>query len=319
MPTHRHGSFQASPDWLWCYGNDKPTWFIVQQRSAPIPRGITMLKLIFCSRYTLACLLILSASASAQSYRVLLSNDDGIQSPLLIAMYDALATLPDVEVVVSAPHENQSGSSQSSAGNPVIVDEIYREGTFFGYAVHGKPADAVRFGLVNLGSEERFDLVVSGINLGANVGDVSHLSGTVGAAMEAQYHGLPSIAVSQDTADVDTAASARFAARLVQKYQQEGAPEGVVISINIPGGELKGVQVRPMGDAYLQTGGYELLEQRNNSASYNRQRVVVQSTDPSTDTYSYQQGYITLTPLKFDWTDHDFISEVEAWDLQLEK
>tara|TARA_B100000959_G_scaffold268608_1_gene313498 strand:- start:78 stop:908 length:831 start_codon:yes stop_codon:yes gene_type:complete len=276
-----------------------------------------MLKLIPQSRYALICLLLMSTGAFAQSYRVLLSNDDGIQSPLLVAMHDALAALPDVEVVVSAPHENQSGSSQSSSGNPVIVDEIYRDGSFFGYAVHGKPADAVRFGLVNLGREERFDLVVSGINLGANVGDVSHLSGTVGAAMEAQYHGLPSIAVSQDTSDVNTEASARFAARLVQKYQQGGAPEGVVISINIPGGELKGVQVRPMGDAYLQTGSYELLERGNNSASYNRERIVVQSTDPSTDTFSYQQGYITLTPLKFDWTDYDFISEVEAWNLQL--
>ncbi len=262
-------------------------------------------------------LLLFSSSTSAQTYRVLLTNDDGIESPLLAALKVELQALPGVEVMVSAPHENQSGSSQSSAGGDFMVDEIYRDGTLFGYAVHGRPADAVRFGLVMLSDGNDFDLVVSGINRGANVGDVSHLSGTVGAAMQAQFQGIPSIAISQDVGDVDTVASAKFAARLVQKYQREGAPRGVVLSINIPGGELRGVRVRPMGDSYLGTAGYELLGQSGNSSTYRRERIIVQSTDSTTDTYSYQNGFITITPLKFDWTDHDFLSEVESWNLQL--
>ncbi len=262
-------------------------------------------------------LLLFSSSTYAQTYRVLLTNDDGIESPLLAALKVELQALPGVEVTVSAPHENQSGSSQSIAGGAFIVDRIYRDETLFGYAVHGKPADAVRFGLKMLSNGNDFDLVVSGINRGANVGDVSHSSGTVGAAMEAQFQGIPSIAVSQDVRDVDTVASARFAARLVQKYQREGAPRGVVISINIPGGELKGVQVRPMGDSYLGTAGYELLSQSGNSSTYEQQRIIVRSTDSTTDTYSYQNGFITITPLKFDWTDYDFISEVESWNLQV--
>ncbi len=135
--------------------------------------------------------------------------------------------------------------------------------------------------------------------------------------MTAQLHGVPSIAVSQALEDVNTVASAKFAARLVQKYQREGAPRGVVLSINIPSGELKGVQVRPMGDSYLGTAGYELLGQSGNSSTYRHERIIVQSTDSTTDTYSYQDGYITITPLKFDWTDYDFISEVESWNLPL--
>jgi 5'-nucleotidase len=262
-------------------------------------------------------LLLFSSSTYAQTYRVLLTNDDGIESPLLAALKVELQALPGVEVTVSAPHENQSGSSMSYAGGELIVERIYRDETLFGYAVHGKPADAVRFGLTMLSNGNDFDLVVSGINRGANVGDVSHSSGTVGAAMAAQFYGVPSIAVSQDVRDVDTVASARFAARLVQKYQREGAPRGVVISINIPGGELKGVQVRPMGDSYLGTAGYELLSQSGNSSTYEHQRIIVQSTDSTTDTYSYQNGFVTITPLKFDWTDYDFISEVESWNLQL--
>lgn len=265
----------------------------------------------------LTTLCICSATLSAQTYRILLSNDDGIESPLLAALKQELAKLPDVEVVVSAPNENQSGSSMSSIGGPTVVDRYFQDGSFFGYAVHGRPANAVRFGLEVLGRDDAFDLVVSGINRGANVGDVSHASGTIGAAMQAVYLGVPAIAISQDVEDVNTAASARFAAQLVVRYQQQGAPEGVLISINIPAGELKGVAVRPMGDSYLQTGAYELIDESGNRQTYQRERIRVASTDASTDTYAFQQGYITLTPLKFDWTAHELIDEVENWDLQL--
>jgi 5'-nucleotidase len=179
------------------------------------------------------------------------------------------------------------------------------------------PSDAVRFGLVELGKADPFDLVVSGINRGANVGNISHLSGTVGAAMEGLLHGVPAIAVSQDVTDVDTVASARFTAQLVKHYRESGAPEGTLISINIPSGELQGVKIMPMGDSYLQTSHYELVEQTGERSVYERQRIVVQSLDSSTDTYAYQQGYITLTPLKFEWTDHDITERVESWNLQL--
>ena len=258
-----------------------------------------------------------SSSVAAQTYRILLSNDDGISSPLLHTLKQELAGLPGVEVVVSAPADNQSGSSHSTDGGPLIVERIYQDGELLGHSVAGKPSDAVRFGLVELGKDDPFDLVVSGINRGANVGNISHLSGTVGAAMEGLLHGVPAIAVSQDVADVDTVASARFTAQLVKRYKESGAPEGTLISINIPSGELQGVKIMPMGDSYLQTSHYELVEQTGERSVYERQRIVVQSLDSSTDTYAYQQGYITLTPLKFDWTDHDIMERVESWNLQL--
>ena len=270
-----------------------------------------------CFGLTLLLLSGFTSTLSAQSYRILLSNDDGIESPLLIALHQVLVALPEVEVVVSAPNENQSGSSHSTNGGAVVVERIQHEGEFFGYAVHGRPADAVRFGLYELGKDNAFDLVVSGINRGANVGDVSHLSGTIGAAMEGIYHGVPAIAVSQELEGVDTAASARFTAQLVTLYREQGAPQGTLVSINIPGGELQGVRVRPMGDSYLQTSHYELVERAGDRSVYERERITVQSTDSSTDTYAYQQGYITLTPLKFDWTDTDFLDRLESWNLSL--
>ncbi|HIF05754.1 MAG TPA: 5'/3'-nucleotidase SurE [Gemmatimonadetes bacterium] len=265
----------------------------------------------------LSCVFVFSSAADAQSYRVLLSNDDGIESPQLAALKQALESLPGVEVLVSAPHENQSGAGQATGPDRLIVDRVYRDGSLFGYAVHGEPAEAVRFATVMLAGDEGFDLVVSGINQGANVGNVSHHSGTVGAAFEGHYQGIPSIAISQEARGADTERSARFAAVLVQRYQREGAPPGMILSVNIPAGELKGVRVRPMGDAYLKTVDYEIREESENTTTYQRRRIRQRGTDPSSDTFSYQEGYIVLTPLKFDWTDHEAIGEVTAWGLRL--
>lgn len=262
-------------------------------------------------------LLLANQFASAQTYRVLLTNDDGIESPLLAILRQELAAIPNVEVVVVAPNENKSGSSQSTSPSPITVERIYHDSVFFGFAVFGTPADSVRFGIIELGNEAPFDLVVSGINLGANVGDVSHSSGTVGAAMEAIYLGVPAIAVSQEVRDVNTVASARFAAQVVQRYQEQGAPDGILVSINIPGGALQGIAVRPMADSYLQTAAYTLVEQSGERFVYDRERVIVQSTDTSSDTYAYQQGYVTVTPLRFDWSAIEFIDDVESWNLRL--
>ncbi len=268
----------------------------------------------FLSAIILTCF---SAVVTAQPYRVLLSNDDGIESPRLHALHKALSQLENVEVVVSAPNANQSGASQSSIGS-VTVDNFEQDGRFFGYAVHGRPADAVRFGIKELGKDQPFDIVVSGINRGANVGDVSHLSGTVGAAMEGLYHGLPAIAVSEAPNSENTAITARFAASLVDRYRRLGAPSGTMISINVPAGPLKGIAVRPMGDSYLQTGGYKIVEQTGQSTDYESVRLIVNSDNPTTDTYAYQQGYISVTPLKFNWTDFEILDEVESWNLQID-
>ena len=264
-----------------------------------------------------ALLLCVSCVVSAQPYRVLLSNDDGIESPRLHALHAALIQIPGVEVVVSAPNVNQSGASQSSIGS-ITVDNYQRDGSFFGYAIHGRPADAVRFGIKELGKDRPFDIVVSGINRGANVGDVSHLSGTVGAAMEGLYHGLPAIAVSEDPDSENTAITAKFTADLVDRYRRLGAPRGTMISINVPAGNIKGVAVRPMGDSYLETGSYEVTQRSGSSTEYERIRLIVESDNPATDTYAYQQGYISVTPLKFDWTDFEMLEEIESWNLQID-
>ncbi|KYG72119.1 5'-nucleotidase /3'-nucleotidase /exopolyphosphatase [Roseivirga ehrenbergii] len=268
---------------------------------------------------TLLLLLCLTKVGIGQTYRILISNDDGIQSPLISTLKTEIEKLPNVEVVIAAPAENQSGSSQSTNSGPLEVEKIFKGEQFLGYAVSGKPADAVRFGIRVLGRDKPFDLVISGINRGSNVGDVSHLSGTIGAAMEGLYHGIPAIAVSQESRGVNTEATSRFIAQLVAKYQKEDAPKGVVLSINIPAGELKGILVKPMGDAYLDMGNYELKSETDNKMVYNQKIGLVRSLNEQTDTYAYQNGYVTITPLKFDWTAYALIESISNWGLKLEK
>ena len=261
--------------------------------------------------------IIFTQISVAQNFRILVTNDDGIDSPLLAPLAQALNELPNVEVVVSAPSENQSGSSHSSIGGPLTVKESKIEGINEAYSVSGRPADAVRFALGVLGNDKSFDLVVSGINRGANVGNISHLSGTVGAAMEAVFHGVPAIAVSQEIRGVDTYNSTQFITQLVKHYMTDPTQEGTIISVNIPAGEHKGVAIRPMGDSYLQTSNYELVRESDNEKVYEREIALQNSENSETDTFAYQQGFITLTPLKFDWTSHESFEQIETWDLRL--
>ena len=264
---------------------------------------------------TASCFLFANLS-TAQNFRILVTNDDGIESPLLISLAQALNELSNIEVVVSAPSENQSGSSHSSIGAPLTVRQANIEGIREAYSVSGRPADAVRFGLKEVGKTQSFDLVVSGINRGANVGDISHLSGTVGAAMEAVFEGVPSIAVSQEITGVDTADSIKFMTQLVPRYLADPIQEGTVISVNIPAGEHKGIAIRRMGDSYLGTQEYELVSQSNDGQVYERSIALQISENEDTDTFAYQQGYITVTPLKLDWTAYDSLKTIRDWNLE---
>lgn len=261
--------------------------------------------------------IIFAQVSVAQNFRILVTNDDGIGSPLLVSLAQALNQLTNVEVIVSAPSENQSGSSHSSIGGPLTVKKSKIEGIKEAYSVSGRPADAVRFALGHLGNDRSFDLVVSGINRGANVGDISHLSGTVGAAMEAVFQGVPAIAVSQEIRGVDTSNSAKFITRLVSQYMNDPIQEGTIVSVNIPAGEHKGVAIRPMGDSYLDTSSYELVNENDNEQVYERRIALQMSENKETDTFAYQQGFITITPLKFDWTSYESLEKIQDWNLRL--
>ena len=261
--------------------------------------------------------LTVATSESQRPLRILVTNDDGVESAGIQILAEALRPIADVVVV--APDGNRSGSSHASAGGPLSVRE-HREGDqSLGYGVSGFPADAVRFGLIELGRTRRFDLVVSGINQGANVGDVAHLSGTIGAAMEAVYLGVPAIAVSQEAGLINYQVSAAFTVSLVEELTRHNLPERVVLSVNVPSdvpSEITGVATVPMGGSYLRTVSYERQDNtRGIPGVYRASRERHSDFLPDTDSHAYSNGFITVTPLRFDWTAEAMLATIDGWEL----
>ena len=270
----------------------------------------------------LLAILVLGGSAtlpSQGSLRVLVTNDDGVGTLGIQTLATALRRVAD-DVVVVAPDGNRSGSSHaSSTGTSVIVTEVRDGDRVVGYGISGFPADAVRFGILALGGDRGFDLVVSGINRGANVGTVAHLSGTVGAAMEALYLGVPAVAVSQDSGSTDYTLAANLTADLVGRLTPDGLPAGVVLSINVPSDdpdEIRGVVGVPMGGSYLDMTGYDRADASTGVAgTYVLNRGGSTDFEAGTDSSAYADGFITITPLRFDWTDPPAIDLVNRLGL----
>ncbi|MDP6849308.1 MAG: 5'/3'-nucleotidase SurE [Planctomycetota bacterium] len=255
-------------------------------------------------------------NGETNSLRILVVNDDGIQSPGLSAL--ALALSDVGEVVVCAPSGNRSGASHSSVAfsETLIVNEIQMEGANYACSISGTPSDATSFGILHLGAENNFDLVVSGINRGANVGKIAHYSGTVGAAMEGNYHGIPSIAVSQESRMKDFTATAQWAARFARALLKEGADPNICWSINAPqkpkDGWL-GAKLAPMGGGYIQVTGFRKMKPSKDgpeTADGFRAAFNFKGQYPEgSDTEAYLQGWITIAPLRFNWTEESLLNE----------
>src|SRR4051812_16585049 len=190
--------------------------------------------------------------------RVLLTNDDGIDAEGLQVLRRALAALEDIELAVIAPDGNRSTTARSiTFRRPLWVAEVPFEDGTVGYACDGTPVDCVR--LASLGLIEDFtpDVIVSGINHGANLGDDITYSGTVAAALEGIVLGIPGIAVSQQSArremdfrlgySFDFSNAAAFTARVVDRLDDVPLPEGTLLNINVPAGDIEGVEVARLG------------------------------------------------------------------------
>lgn len=294
--------------------------------SSPIVLAAGLGGLSFLALHALPCL---HASGEPQEseptperrWCILVTNDDGIGTRALAELVAALAE--EFEVVVCAPDGNRSGSSQSLPvlSAPMRVSEQEFRGARRAVAVSGSPADAVAYGLTELAGERPFDLVVSGINQGPNVGDLAHASGTVGAAMQAVYQGVPAIAVSQGMPQTGFASTAAFTARFVRELERRGPRPGVVYSINVPSGDfarLKGVAVRPMGGDLYVIRGWKHLEGEDGSHQVRAELSVGREAPAGSDMDAFLEGWVTITPMRFDWTDHQAIREIESWGLSLD-
>ncbi len=241
---------------------------------------------------------------------ILLTNDDGIMAPGILAMYRALQRLGDVVVVAPETPQSATGHGITLTG-PLLTSRVRVENGFEGIAVDGRPADCVKLAVDQL-MPRRPDLVVSGINHGANVGIHVLYSGTVAAAIEGAFLGLPAVAVSlhlRREVPVDFARAAEIGVRTIEQVLAHGLAAGQVASVNVPalraGEEPAGVRVVRQATA----AGPDVYDRRQDPRGrdyYWSAGVfsLAADADLDCDVGALREKYVTVTPLTFDLTDH---------------
>jgi 5'-nucleotidase len=241
--------------------------------------------------------------------KILISNDDGFQAPGIVALYEALKDIAEVEVI--APELNNSAKSNALTLSAPLY--VHRAHNGFRYLT-GTPADCVHVALKGL-LDYRPDLVVSGINNGANMGDDTIYSGTVGAAMEAYLFGIPAIAFSQTEkgwACID--AAARVARTLVQQIEREDMVGGPawLLNVNVPNlpfDELKPIKVCRLGRRHSAEKVVVQESPRGDKMYWIAGASGARDSGEGTDFHATAQGHVALTPLQVDLTDHDNLGQ----------
>lgn len=247
--------------------------------------------------------------------RILVSNDDGCTAPGLVCLRDELRRYHEVSVV--APDRNRSGASNSlTILNPLRVDR-HADGTM---CVDGTPSDSVHLALNGL-IDPLPDMVVSGINAGANLGDDTLYSGTVAAAMEGRWLGYPAIAIScvvHDARHYTTAA--RVAARLIEQIMREPLPGDTILNVNVPDipfEELAGYEVTRLGHRHRAESVTRTTDPRGREIHWINAAGPEQDGGPGTDFQAVARNRVSITPIVVDLTRHGALARLSEWALKL--
>jgi len=240
--------------------------------------------------------------------KILITNDDGIRAGGLKALEKGLAHLGEITVV--APDREMSATSQSITIHlPLrvqVIDDHH-------YAISGTPADAIILALHQL-LQHKPELVVSGINPGANLGENVIYSGTVAGAMEATLHGVPAIAVSlASRKETDFTAAAQFAAQLAAKVLAEGLPKGVMLNVNVPRGVVRGVRITRQSQKITQNIIHEKKDPRGRPYYWQDENIVREKVEPDSDYAAIINREISITPLQADRTDYNSLNHLSSW------
>lgn len=243
--------------------------------------------------------------------KILVSNDDGVLAPGLHALVREMERLADVTVV--APDRNRSGASNSlTLTQPLRIREM--DNGF--YSVEGTPTDCVHLALTGF-LEPGTDMVVSGINHGANLGDDILYSGTVAAAMEGRYLGFPSIAfsmVGEQILHFDTAAI--IARHLVMKLRANMLPLQTILNVNIPDvplEKIKGIEVTRLGTRHSAEPTVKDHDPRGRPIYWIGPPGTEADAGPGTDFYAINRGYVSITPLNLDMTHYKVFDQLSTW------
>lgn len=243
--------------------------------------------------------------------KILVSNDDGYLATGINVLAEALEKIADIVVV--APDRNRSAASNSlTLHDPLRIAPVGERR----YRVNGTPSDCVHLALTGF-LEEEPDLVVSGINHGANLGDDVIYSGTVAAAMEGRFLGFPTIAVSlvgHRMQHFDTAA--RVATELVQRLQKRSLPSEFIFNVNVPDRpyeELTGIRTCRLGFRHKSEPVVKSADPHGRTIYWVGPAGPGQDSGEGTDFHAINDGAVSVTPLKVDLTRHEALSQVSEW------
>ncbi len=244
--------------------------------------------------------------------RILISNDDGYQAPGIRALAEALSAVAEVTVV--APERDRSGASNSlTLDSPIRAREAEN-----GYIrVDGTPTDCVHLAITGLLSEEP-DMVVSGVNAGANLGDDVLYSGTVAAAMEGRFLGLPAIAVSLvcQAEPQHYGTAARVAVELVQRLRDHPLPADTILNVNVPDvpyEQLTGQVSTRLGHRHKSEPVIASKDPRGKPIYWVGPAGAEQDAGPGTDFHTVRSGAVSITPISVDLTHYEAIDAVAHW------
>ncbi len=243
--------------------------------------------------------------------RILVSNDDGYFAPGILALVDALVSIADITVV--APERDRSGASNSlTLDRPLTVRRA--ENGF--YWVNGTPTDCVHLAVTGF-LPELPDMVVSGINLGQNMGDDTLYSGTVAAATEGFLLGIPSVAVSLATRSTQyLPGAARFVRDLIERFKSDPPQETLLLNVNLPAvtyENLGAPLVTRLGKRHKAEPVIKTTSPRNETVYWVGAVGPAADAGPGTDFHAVAAGRVSITPLQIDLTYHDQLSRVGAW------
>ncbi|OGX33435.1 MAG: 5'/3'-nucleotidase SurE [Omnitrophica WOR_2 bacterium RIFCSPLOWO2_02_FULL_50_19] len=240
--------------------------------------------------------------------RILLTNDDGIYSQGILALHKKIRSLGEVTVV--APDAERSAQGHAiTLSVPLRVNEVRRDGKFFGHAISGTPADCVKIALMSIMKNKKPDLIISGVNRGPNLGVNVLYSGTVSGATEGAILGVPSFAVSLNSFKWENfQAAVDFSHKLAKMMLDKKLPVNTLLNVNVPAlpkSKIKGVRITRQGMSTFYKEDYDRREDPNRRVYYwlCSYKAAV-SGDELVDAVAVRDGHISITPLHYDMTDY---------------
>jgi 5'-nucleotidase len=242
--------------------------------------------------------------------RILISNDDGYQSPGIITLADALREIADVIIV--APDRDRSGASNSLTLDRPLRITPFAENSYY---VNGTPTDCVHLALTGL-IHPLPDMVVSGINCGPNLGDDVLYSGTVAAAMEGRFLGLPSMAVSSQRPNDHDKTTAQIVKDLVLRVRTHPLPRDTILNVNmpnLPGHLIQGTEVTRLGKRHPSKGMIPAEDPRGHKMYWMGMPGEAQDDGVGTDFNAVNSGKVSITPLHLDLTNYSLFESLAEW------